>query len=402
MKRINTLIVIMALLLLCPQTVTFAKSSDDLLVENEESQRKNELSSLVEKSLQDEFEGINVDKTSEWVKLYDVNLTPYAYFVPLLDENKKMVGYSVISDINGNNTILCTSEGFMSAQYASHILLAAKDCKEGDCIVYAFPDAFFVKNTQGFLQICLSGEKIMVTDVTQFDAGTSELLSESVTERHSDTGEPGGGITGSLNKWDYHWFVPVSEGSNVYYGGNQAWLTDEGVSSFWANRACGLTAAANAMYYMSKYVSGKTNLYTNSGITKAHFSSFQKQLYDYCLSPAIWGIPDLSTMKLRVEQWAAYRNVSLSGVLNNSPWNVENVRRYIVNGLNRERPVLLQTWNSPIPELSWHWVTVIRLYYNTSSNTLKIVTSNWSSKVEYDFVSWCNGLSLYKSVIYFD
>ena len=159
-----------------------------------------------------------------------------------------------------------------------------------------------------------------------------------------------------------------------------------------------MTAAANVLHYMSKHVSGKSALYTKTNITKASFSQFQKQLYDYSLSPAVWGIPNLSTMKSKVESWATYRGVSLSGQIDKSTWNTTNVRNYISAGLNSERPVLLLTWNSPIPSLSCHWVTVTRIY---KDGTDKILTSNWAGKAEYDFATWCNSSSLYKAVLYF-
>lgn len=68
--------------------------------------------------------------------------------------------------------------------------------------------------------------------------------------------------------------------------------------------------------------------------------------------------------------------------------------------LNKECPVLLLTWNSPIADLSTHWVTVTRIYNNGSAT--KIVTSNWAEKQIYDFSTWVNGSSIYKGVIYFE
>ena len=206
-------------------------------------------------------------------------------------------------------------------------------------------------------------------------------------------------IYASLKNWDTGAFVPVSDSRGVYYGGYQGWLTDENISKFWANRSCGVTAAANMLYYIAQNISGKSELYTKSDITKASFSAYQRQIYDHSLSPAVYGIPGSSSMKRKVENWASSRNVPLTGRQFKEPWNVTSVRNYIVEGLNAERPVLLQTWYSPIPELAWHWVTVTRIY---NDGTDKILTSNWGRKVVYDFETWCKSPGIYKSILYFD
>lgn len=378
---------------------TSAHAIDTFSIDLTVTQRAEELTPIIEKALKGEFESARVGESSTWILLYDVELTPYAFFVPLYNQAEELVGYSVVSDINGINVVLATCEGSGASDYASYVIEASNECSRGDVIVYVFPDAFFVGSANTFDKINLSGNRIEVTNMSEYDAETTYLLAENANEIYT---EPQRAITyvyGSLDNWDYGGFVPVSVTGGVYYGGYQGWLTDEGVSSFWADRACGLTAAANALHYMSQNVSGKSDLYTKSGITKTQFSAFQKQLYDYCLSPAIWGIPNWSTLKSKVEEWADYRNVSLSGVEDNSTWNTTNVRNYIATGLNAERPVLLQTWNSPIENLSWHWVTVTRIYLD---GTVKILTSNWAGKAEYDFATWCNSSSLYKSVLYFN
>ena len=230
--------------------------------------------------------------------------------------------------------------------------------------------------------------------------GTHSADLAPLTDDQSDD-ESNSNITiyASLKSWDTGAFVPISDSGGIYYGGYQGWLTDENISKFWADRSCGLTAAANMFYYMAKNVSGKSALYTKTDITKASFSAFQKELYDHSLSPAVYGIPGSSTMKRKVEKWASSRNVPLTAHPFKGAWSVTNVRNHIIAGLNAERPVLLQTWNSTIPNLSWHWVTVTRIYRD---GTDKILTSNWGGKEVYDFETWCKGPGIYKSVLYFD
>lgn len=358
------------------------------------------LSDTLEDSLSGEFDNAIPASANYWIQLYDVAEIPYAYFVPLYNNAEKLIGYSVISDLDGNNTVLVSSEGEGAAVYARIILETYARSVTGTKLIYVFPDAFLVGKDAQYRKINVTGVLSQVDDINTYQSNTVGLLRESSSQASAYTSRAITTVYGSLDDWDTYDFVPVTtSGGGVYYGGYQGWLTDEGVSEFWANRACGLTAAANAMYYMSQNVNGKANLYTKSDISKSSFSAYQKELYDYCFSPAIWGIPTWASMKSKVEEWADYKNVSLTGVEDTSTWNATNVRTYIADGLNSERPVLLLTWNSPVEDLNWHWVTVTRIYLD---GTVKILTSNWAGKTEYDFATWVNGNGAYKGVLYFN
>ncbi|GHV33266.1 hypothetical protein FACS18949_06730 [Clostridia bacterium] len=394
-RRALTLIMTFAMLFAMLQTLTpqvFAISSTSSSTE----ERAEALTSVVQNALLGEFEDALVGDSTLWIPLFDTTGIQYAFFVPLTDELANIVGYSIVSDIYGKNTILATCEGSGGAIMANNVLTVFENRGTDEIIAYEFPDAFFIGNSNGYEKINLVGAPVPVADISEFETNTVELLSVPTSPFQTFAIST---VYAFLAHWDYGGFVPVYDSDGTYYGGFQGWLADEGVSSFWADRSCGVTAAANALYYMSQYVSGKSSLYTKSNISKASFSQFQKQLYDYSLSPAIWGIPNLSTMKAKVESWASYRGVSLSGHLDSSTWNTTNVKNYIVAGLNSERPVLLETWNSPVSDLAFHWVTVTRIY---KDGTDKILTSNWAGKTEYDFATWCNGSSAYKAVLYFD
>ena len=138
----------------------------------------------------------------------------------------------------------------------------------------------------------------------------------------------------SLLNWTT--FVQVD---NTYYGGDQDWLTNAGVSQFYADRSCGVTAAANALCYIAKSNSTKSKLYNKSSTSYVNFRTHMKEVYDY-LTLAVWGIPTINIMKTRVESFAQSRGVSLKGVLSSSIWTITNVASYIKTGLNANSPVL--------------------------------------------------------------
>lgn len=353
------------------------------------------LSHEIENVVQMDVEALDEDLTEDFdqrIMLSDMKGTEYAYFVPLMD-GTTIEGYSVISIVGVTNTLV-TAIGENAATFTSYII---NEAASADKMIYEFPNAFISKKGDTYNKICIDGTLDPISNPEQYESTTVEYLegrTDQVTTRATIN-------YGQLDNWDEGDFVPViaADGNRVCYGGWQSWLQDEGVSKFYANRSCGVTAAANMMHYLSENVSGMDDLYTRTGIRQSQFSAFQKDVYDY-LSPAVWGIPDIQTMARRVESFAEDQGVELNAVIKDIEWTESTARNYIVAGLREECPVLLLTWNSPSEEdLDMHWVTVTRVY--DSGSGTKMVTSNWSEKEIYDFSAWVNSTSLYKGLLYF-
>lgn len=386
-KRINCLSICLALL----GTLLLAPAAAVSEVDTQLSQSA--MSIVVTSEIETILAGGTVADNQTWIPLKDMSGTDYAYFVPLLGQDGILAGYSVVSFAGGNIRTLVSTSGENAAFQASYILKTADTADE---IIYEFPEAFIAKINNSYFKICLTGELEKIADTADYVSSTVSFLTENAPLQLSTRATT---VYGSLTNWDMFDFVPVSESTGYYYGGYQGWLTDEAVSQFWADRSCGVTAASNMLQYMSDNVSGMADLYTQSGMTKANFSAFQKDVYDY-LPPAIWGIPTIDTMISGVTSFATAQGVDLTETRSPSTWNEANVRTYIAEGLNKESPVLLLTWNSPIPELQVHWVTVTRIY--DSGAGTKMITSNWAEKKVYDFSTWVNGSSIYQGVIYFE
>jgi hypothetical protein len=71
---------------------------------------------------------------------------------------------------------------------------------------------------------------------------------------------------------------------------------------------------------------GKSKLYNESGITKANFSSFQKDVYGY-ISSSVWGVPNLDTMITRAESFATTKGVTLKATKSSSSWTETIVKK---------------------------------------------------------------------------
>ena len=218
-------------------------------------------------------------------------------------------------------------------------------------------------------------------------------------------------VYGSLINWESGKFVPVVDVATgrTYYGGHQRWLLDEGVSKFYSDRSCGVTAITNMLVYLAQNRPEKVRLFGKNHnietdanaqrIKKSDYSALQKSVYNRIL-PAIWGVPTVTTITFRVQKFALERGVTLKVFKYSKVWTEENVKAFIASGLNKNCQVLLLTWNSVIPDLKLHWITVTRLY-ETETGT-KMVTSNWGNMQTYDFNTWVNGSSLYRGVVYFE
>lgn len=384
-KKLLTITLTLALTIGMCTTAFAAQSESHLSMVTVENIIQNEMDIILDNG--------SVSSEEEWILLKDMLGTDYAYFVPFLDIDEALSGYSVVSFIGGGVRTLVSAAGENAATLATNVIKAASDSDE---IIFEFPSAFIAKINDSYFKICLTGELEEIKDTNDYESTTVNFLVENAPPTNMPKATT---VYGTLANWDSGKFVPVSISSGYYYGGYQGWLTDEGVSQFYADRSCGVTAASNMFHYMAKNVSGKSKLYDKPGITKANFNSFQKDVYGY-ISPAIWGVPTLDTMISRVESFASAKGVSLKATKSSASWTESNVRSYVAGGLNKQSPVLLLTWNSPIPDLSMHWVTVTRLY--NSGSGAKMITSNWAEKQTYDFSTWVNGSSVYKGVIYFE
>lgn len=207
-----------------------------------------------------------------------------------------------------------------------------------------------------------------------------------------------GNIIAALNKWDIGQFLPIKEGAKIYYGGYQEWLTELGIRKFFADRACGVTAASNLLCYLSMRYPELSVLFSQKSMEKSDFNSFQREIYDY-FTPLIFGVPTIGKLIKVIEKYSRKKGKALKGVRPPTVWSVDNVKDYIITGLMNDSPVLILTWKSQTPQLAMHWVTITCLFEDGKDTMM--VTSNWGEKRTYDFNKWVNAPNFYKGVVYF-
>lgn len=401
-RRIISLV--MASLLMFSMTAT-ALPPLEMTDMTEALYRSNVITPILSASLSHSFEDAVIADESTWIPLYDTEGTEYAYFVPLCNEKGVIAGYSVIGNIDGNHTTLCNSYNGVLDEFAVMIVEAYQERNVGDKLIYSFPYAFIIGQEGSYKRIYADGDIEAVEDIAKYDSHVTNMLKEKASVYNANVSTQAVTTYAELDHWQDGEFIPVGMNLDLgrpYYGGRQAWLVDEGVSQFYADRACGLTAAANAFYYMSQNVSGKSALYTQSGLSQAKFSDFQKDLYDVSFTPAVWGIGSLLEMRTNATVWAVEQGVSLNYVYSSSNWTYSQYLTHVVQGLRNERPVLMLTWDSPISAVDWHWITLTRIYNPGDGSGVRVVTSNWGWLQEYDFDLWVAESGPDKGTIYFE
>jgi hypothetical protein len=195
-------------------------------------------------------------------------------------------------------------------------------------------------------------------------------------------------------------FARISDSDGEYYGGHQQWLSDYGFSSqSYADSACGVVAASNMFYYMSKYVPGKSGLCSEANMDKAGFTAFVNKVCKYVM-PSGMGIPFVRMLQSGIIAYADSNGVGLTCHVLTS-WGKESTINFIQDGLRHNSPVLMVTWNSTIPDLVWHWVTITKVYRDSGRSNM-LVTSNWGERKAYNFDRWHDDAwSLHRGLLYF-
>lgn len=192
-------------------------------------------------------------------------------------------------------------------------------------------------------------------------------------------------------------FVKIN---NLYYGGLQKWLYMENLKSkFWADRSCGVTAAANALIHMGMYRKGLESIYRYPGLSRVEFTRFMVEIYEY-VKPSIVGIPSLEKMSKGLKSFAKDKGVILDSKTLPMPKDINSTINFIKEGLAIDSPVLMLTWNSNIKNLQYHWVTITGLIKDTNHKNY-VITSNWGDKEIFSLDRWLKEKNLHKGLIYF-
>lgn len=182
------------------------------------------------------------------------------------------------------------------------------------------------------------------------------------------------------------------------YGAYQNWLyTEKYKKKFWADRSCGVAAAGNIGYYLTK--NHKKPLYYYNDITIKNFTLFLNDIYKY-IRPRFYGISTIGHMRRGFIKFAKSRGLSLQAETISMRSSNDSIISFIKVGLKKDYPIMMLTWNTKQAHLKYHWVTITGYFKDDGGNNF-VITSNWGSREVFNFDKWLDERSFYKGLIYF-
>lgn len=197
---------------------------------------------------------------------------------------------------------------------------------------------------------------------------------------------------------NYKEFVKID---NTYYGGNQAWLSQENyISKYQSDRSCGVIAATNTLLHLSKYNNNLKINHSSTNISKGNFLEYAIGIYKY-ITPRFYGIPTTAVMQRGLNKYANNNNFKIRSEQLINPSNIVETFIYIKKALSNNCPILMITWNTKVENLKNHWVTITG-YYRTTTGEHFLITSNWGRKEVFSLDKWLGNKSFYKGLLYFN
>lgn len=190
-------------------------------------------------------------------------------------------------------------------------------------------------------------------------------------------------------------FVPVIKNKKIYYGGYQNDLKEVGVSKFYRDRACVVTAFTN------------TYLYLFRGEEK--FSLDQFNYYQYwffkILKPKIYGIPTARVLDFKLNKIRSSYHLKLkSHILEDFPLKrktIDEIANFISKAISKDLPLIFFNWTSRSIELmKHHGVTITEIEkYN---DDYKITISSWGKMYKISLKKFLMQKRTYTGLIYFE
>ena len=217
-------------------------------------------------------------------------------------------------------------------------------------------------------------------------------------------------------------FVNIEGEKGWHYGGNQAWFTWKGrqwQSHVARQGACGTVALANIAAYLARSNPVYAGLYPYPDYRKVNFLTHMAELYRYVkpfhIGKFPLGIWPVSRLAGGMERFARERGVKLQAVWRDWGFSRENVLRYMLEGIGKDRPVAMLVGTHKLrqveivlpgggayeEDISLHWVTVTGVELDAKEETTKLVVSTWGGRALLDLNEYMKE-KVYAGVVYFE
>ena len=342
---------------------------------------------------------------SNFLNLYDIEGNLFAYMISLLYEGKK-IGYITIGVVETNSKMYEIAFNGNIEKIKSFI-----DDKKGK-IIFIPPMRYIIETKEGRYYEFQDGDESVV-EITEdfkksknrikeiyFNISKSEGKNQTIIKNVNSSGISINPLfvsdyTALVNS-TFGKFVPVYDGSNIFYGGNQEWYGTPRKFN-----GCGPVSAANITCYFAKKSEDIWGvLYSYSTLSKNDFTSHMSDLYSIIM-PGTLGA-SFSDFVRGIESFSSYRGAPLKMVRDNSEFTLINTSTYLQRGLNSDSPVAILNMQ-PFGEYEYkaHWMTVTE-YYRLSDGTRYVTVSTWGERRVINYNEWFDSTRMYGGgLVYF-
>lgn len=189
-------------------------------------------------------------------------------------------------------------------------------------------------------------------------------------------------------------FVPVIKNGLKYYGGHQEWLKYEGLSKFFRDRACVVTAFTNVFFY----------LFRKGPVDFDDYNKVQFEFYKR-LRPKANGVPTAKALLRRIDIINHVLNLGLSyrmieGRLTKR-LSLNEMIDFINEGLKKDSPVILINWLSKdVDIMSHHGLCITEM--NEKNGKHEIVVSTWARCHKFYLEDFYKQRRTYTGLIFFE
>ena len=190
-------------------------------------------------------------------------------------------------------------------------------------------------------------------------------------------------------------FVPLTTKKGLYYGGYQNALGELGVSKFYRDRSCVVTAFTNTYLYL--YHPG--DRFTLEEYNHYHYDFYKK------IRPHINGVPTAKALNYRVNRIRRDRNLTLNAHIMQEylvrRHTTEEKLAFINEALRKNCPVIFINWMSKnVKVLAHHGVTITEC--NDMGDYHELVISSWGNVYKINFEIFDKQIKSYSGLIYFE
>lgn len=190
-------------------------------------------------------------------------------------------------------------------------------------------------------------------------------------------------------------FVPVVRKNKILFGGYQNMLKDMGVSKFYRDRSCVVTAFTNIYLYLFR---------KNENFSYDEFNDYQYWFFKV-LKPKIYGIPTARLLDFKVNRIRKSYHLNLkSHILEDLPikrHSMEEIANFIIKALDQDLPVIFFNWlSNSVDVMKHHGVTITEI--NKKEDDYILTLSSWGEVYKVSLKKFLNQPRTYTGFIYFE